>query len=442
MTATLTVAFVVVFVPTSVVLAVFRRPLVAPGQAAARGWVERPRRRKPAQHARPYARPAKVRSRTVLSPAFLLVAFLALDLLVGAVLGGTGAIPRRTSTEQGQARAERDWVDLPAMQGRPWAAEYAGDLRETLSARLAYEPFLLWRAADQSSTYVNVEDGERRSYEPAASGASPPLRVAFFGGSAMFGIGQRDDHTIPSEVARIAERAGVALEVHNYSATGWVTWQEYQMFDRLLAAGQRFDLAVFYDGYNDYSAQGQDYSPYAPTHYGVDVLATGPDERYEALYGSPGIGDRLEGVLSAWRNASAVAQLLWPDRGPTLDSNGRAGSAPEPMPEGAVLEATASVFARTHRAIADLARASDVPMLSFWQPVEGGWPEPFLRSLPPTTSRDLARPGLEDDRYIDYVHFDEEGARLQAERMWPDIRAALAQRRAAGTEPATPTGDG
>ena len=78
-----------------------------------------------------------------------------------------------------------------------------------------------------------------------------PVSVWFFGASALFGDGQRDDHTIPSEFARRAEADGIPVEVRNYGRPGTSTWQELELFEQLVSTGQRPDLVVFYDGFND-----------------------------------------------------------------------------------------------------------------------------------------------------------------------------------------------
>ena len=124
----------------------------------------------------------------------------------------------------------------------------------------------------------------------------------------MFGVGQRDEHTIPSEVARLAEDDGVALEVHNYGLPGWVAWQEVQYLERLLARGERYDLAVFYDGFNELLVQGTGYSA-DPTHLGADVMDRFARdftrehrlvERFAAVYFSPVHGAVDLAAFAGW----------------------------------------------------------------------------------------------------------------------------------------------
>lgn len=94
----------------------------------------------------------------------------------------------------------------------------------------------------------SVVDGRRVTYVPDR----PNVRVWYFGGSTMYGIGQRPAHTIPSEIARLAERDGIRIEGLNFGVPADVNWQETIRFAEALASDlPRPDLVVFYDGVND-----------------------------------------------------------------------------------------------------------------------------------------------------------------------------------------------
>jgi hypothetical protein len=99
-----------------------------------------------------------------------------------------------------------------------------------------------------------VHDGIRRSYEPPGA-AGDAVSVYFLGGSAMFGWFQRDQHTIPSEFARLAEADGIPVRVVNYATPAYVNWQESLQLQALVSGGHRPDLAVFYDGANELVGQ-------------------------------------------------------------------------------------------------------------------------------------------------------------------------------------------
>lgn len=133
------------------------------------------------------------------------------------------------------------WCDeTAAAVGRMWES---ADLSQYVGLELP----------DFSSRYVNVRDGERRTWQPPTP-ESCRFRVWMFGGSTLFGIDQRDDHTIASELARAAWADGVGLSVRNFGIPGDSAWQENRRLRRLLArtpAAEHPDLVIFYDGGND-----------------------------------------------------------------------------------------------------------------------------------------------------------------------------------------------
>lgn len=112
---------------------------------------------------------------------------------------------------------------------------------------VGFHPALGWQSTDEDSADLKVKDGVRRSWTPA----DPVHTVWFVGGSALWGLGQRDDHTIPSEVARRAHEAGSPIEAVNLGVPGYTQWQEEALLGYRLSRGERPDLIVVYDGAND-----------------------------------------------------------------------------------------------------------------------------------------------------------------------------------------------
>lgn len=103
---------------------------------------------------------------------------------------------------------------------------------------------------DYDSVYTHVSGHSRRGYLPTRT---PLLDVWFFGGSTLFGIGQRDEHTIPSGIARLAEDEGIPIKVETFGWPSYETWQEVGLFRRALSQRPAPDLVVFYHGANDYA---------------------------------------------------------------------------------------------------------------------------------------------------------------------------------------------
>ena len=146
------------------------------------------------------------------------------------------------------ANADIPYSERAAYQGDPIGNDIQRD-QAGLEARP--HPVGGDRLEDHATEHVNVRDGARMTLEARCQ--CPRLTVWFFGGSAAFGIGQRDEHTVASELVRIAEADGVRLEVRNFGAPAWTLWQEYEAFAaRLIDPDERRpDIVVFYDGFND-----------------------------------------------------------------------------------------------------------------------------------------------------------------------------------------------
>ncbi|MBL8776566.1 MAG: SGNH/GDSL hydrolase family protein [Acidimicrobiales bacterium] len=356
--------------------------------------------------------------------ALAVVALVALDVALGAFLGGTGIAPGEQAAFLQAQRWLVDTMDAPAVRDEPWAEQYTEDGLRLFAERQDYEPYLMYGFHPYESRYINTTDLERISYQPAVPDGEEPLRVAIFGGSVVWGVGQRDDHTIASELARVAESEGIALEVHNYGMYGWVAWQQYQYFERLLAAGERYDLAVFYDGLNDFAVQQSDFSE-DPTHGGSQLMRHLGGEVHQRYYTEPGYLDSVRDLATAYRRNSGVARLV--DRFTRAPGELPSWMQSERVASPAIVVDTAlDVYARSHAAARDVAARHDVPVRFVLQPQAHGWDPAFLDGLPPgTIDGTRVYDGVEDDVYLDGAHTNELGARLAAEDLWGHVRPAL-----------------
>jgi len=139
-----------------------------------------------------------------------------------------------------------------AHEDEPWAEALFAELQQ---AGNRVDRILGSRKVDEfRGRYVNIRDSRRVSYEPD----DPELTVWFFGGSTMYGVGQRDGHTVPSVVARAAERDGIRLRVVNFGMEAATNWTETILFaEALTGTDDPPDLVVFYDGANDQSVGWQ-----------------------------------------------------------------------------------------------------------------------------------------------------------------------------------------
>lgn len=136
-----------------------------------------------------------------------------------------------------------------AYGGADWTREYW--VEYSARSRVDWAPYVLWRSLPATGRHFNVDAaGHRVTHTAPPPPGVRPVRIFLFGGSAMFGMGARDAHTIASELAR--KLAAVApVEVTNFGQPGWVMAQSAAEFQEQLKAGNIPDIAVFYDGSND-----------------------------------------------------------------------------------------------------------------------------------------------------------------------------------------------
>jgi lysophospholipase L1-like esterase len=115
---------------------------------------------------------------------------------------------------------------------------------------LQWEPYIYWKRPPFAGRYVNIDaDGRRRTWNLRAN---QPVEIYMFGGSTMWGIGSRDDYTIPSALSRMLTQVFPGrIRVTNYGTTGFVSTQEMILLMRELQRGCRPRIVIFYDGYND-----------------------------------------------------------------------------------------------------------------------------------------------------------------------------------------------
>lgn len=440
--------FALLFVPVALLARLGRRdPLTLGAGRSGTAWRERlgwAGRRLPG---RTYASEQDLlggrRAGRVVWAVGLVTVLLLADLAVGVALtdpATEGAPPPATGGGGPSA--------IPALAGLDYVPQLFTEQFAAESGR--FDPLLGWRLEDTAGEHLTIADGERASTATTAPG--DPVVVWFFGGSAMYGFGQRDGHTIPSELVRLAEADGVPLEVHNFGTPAYVNWQGVSLFAQLLTERPAPDVAVFYDGYNDLSMQLVDGPVTEPSH----VLASVQQERVEA------------GPVTASATSAQDVRQWWADRSATVNLYrrlaDRLGGADEP--EVRLTDAEASAVPADvdpDRVAADagallgrgcgLARALGEaygvvvqcwfqPTLYSKGPVEG---ERYLLGRAanrspawvPTIAAlragfddgvvDLADSldGHPDPLFWDTVHTNETGAALVAEAAWPALRSVL-----------------
>lgn len=302
-------------------------------------------------------------------------------------------------------------IQPPVTAPIPWFPKLR-DAYDRSMARGVTSQFAGLEMADVRSEHLNIESGVRATWRPP-TGACPPPVVWAFGGSAMFGYQQRDEHTIPSELARSAWADGVAIEVVNHAVPGDVAWQALQRMRRALAVTDRPpDVVVSYDGYNDLRAA-------------ESARRSGDLQALNDLFLLPAVSE-LRWVDGRWAAAGDDIPL---DRPPT-----------ELIPVAAATQYSTAVDAferdaETHGfafvAFVQPWAATRHPPRT-WPPVDAptrARADAFRTRLPPTAV-DLGGvlDSTSDPVYIDDVHTTERASRIVGQRMWDGIADAVAAR--------------
>lgn len=317
--------------------------------------------------------------------------------------------------------------DSAALRELPYVDELEAQLGQAAGGGV-YTPTQDSSLRDFESRYVNVQNRMRRSYETPLPGE--PLDVWFFGGSAMFGFdGQRDGHTIPSEVVRLGEADGRPIRARNYGGPGMTNYQETQLFAQLLVAGERPDLVVFYDGTNDIALQLQ------------NALA------HRDVAGEPG---QLQSDLI--RGAMVAAGISGSEAPPSPLVSANAPVPAGHVPLDRLVEDVVNVYRQGIELSIGLGSAYGVPVVHYWQP------DLLTRSPLDPDERDLLSiQGMDELIYqsmrafwarvraalpegvvdisgafdqldvpvlTDIVHVNEDGARAVAAAMYPSIVAS------------------
>ncbi|MCU1368939.1 MAG: Cytochrome c biosis protein [Ilumatobacteraceae bacterium] len=340
-------------------------------------------------------------------------------------------------------------ADSPAMADAPWKEQYFDEIRRTPAN---YWPFTEYRPADYTSTYVNQRDWARVSYEPKGDADDMPT-VWMFGGSTTWGEGQRDEFTIASYLARIAEDEGIPLQIVNYGSRGWVHFQEMILYEQLLANTTPPDISLFNDGANEITSQSL-LDEAVPTHvltYSYAKKLTGGTIATQFVPPPTPETNTMDDAIAAYEQHSAVHKIVNWFRGraagasPALDDSGDTGDGGDGGSDPALTDQptadedgyisnynatpedgrdAADVYNRGKKLTMELSKEYDVDSLLFWHPVRyAGPPEEQARKglTDPTIDLGDALDGHDEDIYIDGVHTNEEGARLMAVEIWKHL---------------------
>ncbi len=334
-----------------------------------------------------------------------------------------------------------------AFAGADWSAAYFDEFRRAV--RVDWRPYVEWWQRPFGGAYVTIDERGLRPTPGEDETGEDALRILCFGGSTMMGMGARDEHTIPAELARRLAGLGYPAAVTNYGQLGHNSTQETITLQQLLKAGQRIDVAVFYDGINEMACAEQ-------TGH-ADCLFNEARRRAEF---NLLLDDRRRDLIVGALIAAAPRTLRRLRQFTGLALRGPAPAPPVDLAQvdiAALARDVIRVYGENLRLIRMLAREFDFGPVFFWQPVittkkvktadEHRWECDYTHN-PDARSRlyhaivgerrstpELAQAidtvdlsALFDDWaepvYIDLYHLSEAGNAAVAEAMLPAVAAA------------------
>jgi lysophospholipase L1-like esterase len=284
-----------------------------------------------------------------------------------------------------------------------------------------------------------------------------------FGGSTMFGHGVRDGYTIPSQLQRMLDAASYCAEVTNFGQEAYVSIQELLMLQIQVRRGNRPDLAIFYDGFNDTESareQGEAGLPYEVVHQRKAFELSGfSPESNRALYKTAAYNFVKDSALGemAKRIVQGLAPATFRIIKGRLVQSGLAAELKLPADKQRLARETVESYLVNKAIVEALAQKFGFQALFYWQPTifdkrhltayEQGVAQTneahrqMYELVNRTMSAVAARNGVTDisgifsdstePHFIDDVHIGEDGNRIIAARMLRDVSQFVTRRAAA-----------
>jgi lysophospholipase L1-like esterase len=138
---------------------------------------------------------------------------------------------------------------IPEYAHLDWPKEL---FREEYQGKTKFVPWVMWRHKEYHGKYINVSsDGIRKTWNPPVTKGQKVKKVFCFGGSTTWGVGARDDYTIPSLLSKKLNQGADRYVVVNYGERGFTLSQEVINLVDLLIQGNIPDYVIFYDGVNE-----------------------------------------------------------------------------------------------------------------------------------------------------------------------------------------------
>jgi hypothetical protein len=152
------------------------------------------------------------------------------------------------------ARGVARWKNRPKLTA-PTSVKTIDEENQEAGAT-EWHSYVYWKARPHQGNFFNIDDeGMRRTLNPASG---DDKKIFLFGGSTIWGSGVSDQDTVPSRLAEdLAARGWKNFQIKNFAQPGYVSTQSVIALLLALRNGDRPDVVVFYDGFNDFFSSFQ-----------------------------------------------------------------------------------------------------------------------------------------------------------------------------------------
>lgn len=289
--------------------------------------------------------------------------------------------------------------------------------RETQTAKkeLEFQQFTGWACKPFKGHYVNIDaEKGRKTWNPEARPAQRPKLIFFFGGSAVWGVGARDEYTIPSYLSRLLDNHGYDFTVMNFGEPGYTFSQGIIRLLLLLREGNRPDYVIFYDGFNDLYAGHQ--HGYPGTVHNIEMTKERLKMRCRDIIWS-GMVDSFKKYCMIYNVIGGTyynyfSETRFHEVGAKLDDKQLSSLA-----QGIVNDYKKSITLLDH-----LARAYDFRYLCFWQPS-------FYTESRVVSKEAQGDPRVDDRALRKICRFSCDSINMEAIPNFYSLTGALSQRR-------------
>lgn len=295
-----------------------------------------------------------------------------------------------------------------------------------------WEPFLHQRAQPFHGEYININNNLVRNTTQFHSTDLDVIKIFAFGGSTMWGDGARDPYTIPSWLSKMIHNDSLPpVQITNFGNSAYLRTHENILLMKELQKGHIPDIVIFYDGVNDAISCGFHHAP------GIPQSAINRSKEFNVQ------GDRRR-LLSMLIRASFTVRLI-------RQMLPRQPFEPQETVDYKGLTASFVEHYRQSLNITDaLAKAYGFICLNYWQPViytkehltnmdqviidDIPYYQPYFQAFYQGIREDVGLNNRKNFRdisfllddttqyYYDLCHISEEGNRLIAEEMYPEVK--------------------